>query len=321
MVITCTFKKNMKTKKCECGRKILSVRTIKKSRSKAEVSPKKTSVRATIRALTPLSRRADSIDDDSCSKTTVQTESTSSTGEKVLCLKCKMKTGELQTNLPEPKSKKKKRPIIERLRVIKASTSSLSDQSRKRKCRSSRCNRIVGPLPNEVYIEQQHSDEYVTESTALGFDGISPSSTLTKRVPTRFTFDDVVPSNSSFETEASDSGALDQRGSAILTDLKVSENGGPAKDSQFHELSSKYAVQPQRERTVTASTIFSEMDIELSESDFHKAAGMDEKLKIFSPSNHDHGDSEQSDGKNATESGKDRPAFGWLFDFSFLAIK
>jgi hypothetical protein len=299
MVIHCRFKKDGTTKKCECGRAILSVRTVK-SRSKDGVSPKKTSVRATIRALTPLSRKADSSDDDTSSKITVHTGSSSGSDEKMLCIKCKMKLGKLQTNLKEPKNKKKKRPIIERLRVIKASTSSLSDQSRKRKCRSSRFNTFVGPLPNEVYIEQQTNEHY-TESTALGFDGFSPSSTLTKKVPSRFTFDDVIPSNSSIETETSYS--LDQRGSAIgkLTDLE----------------DSKHVVQPQRERSITSTTIDTEMDIELSESDFRKATGMDEQFKVSSPSTYDHGDSEEIEGKNATT---EQPTFGWLFDFSFLTI-
>ena len=156
---------------------------------------------------------------------TAKTGSTVNTlGDDALCAKClkmNMTAATSQNELPSPTchrpkpkrtNKRRKLPIIERLRIVRVSSASISDRSRRRKCRPKRNSETAGPLPNEVYVEQ----------SLLGFDGISPRKTMLKKIPTRFTFDDVVPSSSSIATVdlTENQHAEEQLGSAhILGDL------------------------------------------------------------------------------------------------------
>ena len=332
-------------RKCGCGRAILSIRTSKAKKNNSSVSPEKnSSVVSTIQSLTPFSRKVDSSsEEETSSKETVQTGRTSSgsTDVKTLCGKCQ-KMNSMPTTITigedasQPKKKKnvatnkrRKLPIIERLRIVKVSSASISEErSRRRKCRHKRNSETtVGPPPTEVFIE--HSQ--------LGFDGISPSSTMPLKVPTRFTFDDVIPSNSSIATtelaENMPSHHLTKKKSTVIACSGTGKTSfdKSIRDTELQQFATFDTAHGHRERGLTDSTIDTEMDInDKFDSCTTANDSTHDKNKAF-PVNAVNpnmrattmpGEEKAPQLGNGGDAGneEEQTPLGWLFGFSNLAI-
>lgn len=206
-------------------------------------------------------------------------------GQTGICLECTKQLTEknaITTIQKEKKIEKKneKVPLIQRLKIVSV-TSSNNDKSR-----NSIGTMMARPLPREVVViegECTESDDSVSENNTmelykecseLGFDGISTRSTMGKKVPARFTFDGIAPSASS-GCESNAEGVAGSVGSEILDDLKKTE------EVSLNDDASK-PPKGLRSRRGTASSA-SELSIELSESDFRKTCGEEDKHNVFSP--------------------------------------
>jgi hypothetical protein len=285
------LKPSEKINRCSCCRRVvLHVQTTKSKKKKEEVLPKKEPKNAKgFRALTSLStRRVGSNDNVGIISGSLVASQTN------ICLECTKKSKEKDTTTTQNERKKEKVPLFKRLTVVSA-TSSISDKSRPRMKHYFNRSGVIRPLPREVVINGNipvETFEHFRECSELGFDGISPRSTMDKMVPTRFTFDGIAPSESS----GCDSNAMvvsdnsDGSEAAILNDLKdteqssVNDNTSRVKSQSLRSnteglLEPKDRPKGMRERTRTAST---EMSIELSESDFYKTCGKKEKHSFFS---------------------------------------
>ncbi len=236
-------------------------------------------------------------------------------------------------------SAKKEVPLLQRLRVIKASG----------------CSHIMTPqkpLPQEVIIGNNDDDDALGARTVfsdLGVDGIPSMSTADRRRPVKFTFDGVVPSRSSLdETDSHPEEITVGQGcfereeevdrtrypTAILDGLEY-EIDAPV--SPTYDVAMKVIYDNDvkgRERCPSAGTTSSELSIELSESQYLRIceAEVDEKYNIFSPRSSsvgeepcplDHGYDVVS--KSTSNGKKDETTQGvvssssWI-DFSFLRI-
>lgn len=180
-------------------------------------------------------------------------------------------------------TRKKEVPLLERLRVIKASGCSGSTTPQK-------------PLPEEVIVD--NDDGILGESTVLselGVDGLTSVCTADKRRPMTFTFDGVVPSRSSLDEfdappehiypmEPSDSLQQGLDASKILDGLEYEhdEESGPVHHVEPIVVCLESDVKA-RERCPSTATTSSEMSIELSESQYLSHCEVDKKYMIFSP--------------------------------------
>lgn len=201
-------------------------------------------------------------------------------------------------------TRKKEVPLLERLRVIKASGCSGSTTPQK-------------PLPEEVIVD--NDDDILRNSTLLselGVDGLASVCTAEKRRPMTFTFDGVVPSRSSLDEydsppehiypmEPSDSVQQGFGVSKILDGLEYEpdDNVGPVQRVEpsgleyepEDNLGPAQRVEPiistcllestvkARERCPSTATTSSEMSIELSVSQYLRNCEVDKKYLIFSP--------------------------------------
>jgi len=237
------------------------------------------------------------------------------------------------------KPTKKPIPLLQRLRVIKASQKIRSNSPRK-------------PLPQEVIVASEDSDGVLPAVTAfseLGVEGVTSVRAFERRTPTRFTFDGVVPSQSSLDeidvppddvVLAKSHSQADKANPAFFPGLEYeSEHGTADAESLERESPLKSASGfddgKERERCRSAST--SEMSIELSESEHFRnceSLVLEDKYKIFSPQNSlpgkkrqmpiDHGFEtimESSANLNKKEKPQSEPSSSspWI-DFSFLKL-
>jgi hypothetical protein len=178
------------------------------------------------------------------------------------------------------------------------------------------------------------SSEHYTEYSELGFDGISPTSTLDKMVPTRFTFDGIVPSQSSMDSTLPEDNydpILWSEGPSILNDLAETERGSANTEKMASAQVYDIPLKARRERSRTTSTVdTAEMSIEFSEADFHKMCTKEDKRErdpVLVCSDEitenegsepqEHASSEPS--KDANSNSDFASKLSW-FDFSFLAI-
>lgn len=205
-------------------------------------------------------------------------------------------------------------PLLQRLRVMKAS-SNVSSRSPDSACRQEKREERNNhhPLPMEVVIignnvmdePCDNQGDSVTspfepygQFSELGFDGITPTKMLGKKViPTRFTFDGVVASESSTDSNSKpgcisplSTKNLDEN-DFILKDLESSSASADFKRkgtrqpplSHLRETVEKLLT-PGRMRVParTRSTSNTEVSIELSDADHYRTLG-ENKYNIFSP--------------------------------------
>lgn len=109
------------------------------------------------------------------------------------CLTPRNENGEKTDRFIEKPTTKEDVPLLQRLRVVDA-------ESRKtRPCTPKK------PLPQEVFVASFGSEDgdgvlpAVTAFSELGVDGMASARTLERRTPMKFTFDGVVPSQSSLD--------------------------------------------------------------------------------------------------------------------------
>jgi len=319
-----------KRNKCSCGRLILHVQTSKscKTRPCKRKVPKSTKV---LRALTYISRKPTSQEDDSTvagstygrvGNNSREHPSTVPAPEVQTCRQCLKTKGQSQeiqssTNIP----------LLQRLRVVCASNHKPDSP-------------LARPLPKEVVLgggrQRSHSHESsiglvekYTECSELGFDGISPTNTMSKRFPVKFTFDGVA-SKSWAENEAASSEENDgMQTGTILDDLVQSERGGRTCFGEFEPPANEPLRA--RSRTVSTSELSADMSIELSADDVlqpHTPSKDDDPYNIFSPTRFKNNQVDSSNAvtslsnemaKKLTIPKTEEPTTSW-FNLSFLKI-
>lgn len=179
--------------------------------------------------------------------------------------------------------RKKEVPLLERLRVVKASGCTGSTTPQK-------------PLPEEVIVD--NDDDILGDATVvsgLGVDGLASICTAEKRRPMAFTFDGVVPSRSSLDEfdappehiypiEPSESVQQGLDASKLLDGLEYEQDDelGPVQPEEPMSSCLESDVKT-RERCSSTATTSSEMSIELSESQYLRNCDVDKKYMIFSP--------------------------------------
>jgi hypothetical protein len=322
MNITQKLKKSGKVKRCSCGRVILHVQTTKGARksSHSKKEPRSTKV---LRALTTLSKRVDSSDDATCSTASsslLRSEpNQTKSAKKIMCYDCSQKSTQ-QDGAVCNVERKEEIPILQRLKVVKAA----NDSSESGGVRMLPREVVVVGAENTTTDNSESASELYTETSELGFDGISPSSMMDKKVPTRFTFDGIVPSKSSGDgddvRESENISSDESETGTILNDLAESERSERKLKHTSQQMTKEKNLILYWNRTISTS----EMSIEFSEADHFRTCGREEKDNISTRTATERdlamvstdfaiGDALEPSEKNQNTSSS------W-FDFSFLAI-
>lgn len=175
---------------------------------------------------------------------------------------------------------KKEVPLLQRLKVINAS----------------RAFSPKKPLPKEVIVENDDGDGVIAAVTVfseLGVDGLLSASTVEKFAPMKFTFDGIVPSQSSLDeidipptytVPVRDFHEEEETAPTILEGLEYELDDESVPGAMGDEELLKVLVQGYA-RTERCRSTNTELSIELSESQYLRNCeeAVEDKFKIFSP--------------------------------------